>query len=98
MRAPWAPTRRSAWRSNSATHEPWSPAFPLRGPQPGDPLFETQYDDDAVECYVGIMAACDDLYWDTPAGSYYEWYGSTCGGRLGYESSGECVAILGPSD
>ena len=27
------------------------------------------------------MTACDDLYWQTPVGSYEEEFGSTCGYR-----------------
>ncbi|HEX2073732.1 MAG TPA: hypothetical protein VHF92_08105 [Geodermatophilus sp.] len=67
-------------------------------PQPGDSHYDARYDASAVDCYGGFIAACDDLYWETPVGSYYEWYGSTCGGRLDYEALGECVAILGPTD
>jgi hypothetical protein len=45
------------------------------------------YGDDAVldglwdDCESGDMGACDDLYYDSPFGSRYEEFGSTCGDR-----------------
>ena len=41
-----------------------------------DPLLDGLYDD----CSAGNMPACDTLYFDSPVGSEYENYGSTCGG------------------
>lgn len=32
-----------------------------------------------VNCQNGLMQACDDLYQDSPVGSEYEYFGSTCG-------------------
>jgi hypothetical protein len=31
------------------------------------------------ECYDGYALSCDLLYWVSPIGSDYEWYGGTCG-------------------
>jgi hypothetical protein len=44
-------------------------------------------------CYYGNFQACDDLYFDSPADSWYEWYGDTCGGRN--EPAGYCTDIYG---
>lgn len=35
----------------------------------------------ADACFAGDLAACDSLYWQSEAGSAYEVYGDTCGGR-----------------
>ena len=32
------------------------------------------------ECYEGYGLSCDALYFVSPLGSEYEWYGGTCGG------------------
>lgn len=44
----------------------------------------------ARDCYDGDMQACDDLFWQSPAGSAYEDYGDTCAGRQG-DDGGFCV-------
>jgi len=36
----------------------------------------------AQSCFDGEMSACDDLFLPSPAGSDYERYGNTCGGRV----------------
>jgi hypothetical protein len=43
------------------------------------------------------MEACDLLYGITPAGNFSEWFGSSCAGRLAYESNGGCVSAFGAS-
>ncbi len=40
-----------------------------------DPVLDALYD----SCAEGDMAACDDLFWDSPLGSEYEAFGNTCG-------------------
>jgi len=50
----------------------------------GEPF--TYGDDPALDalweaCEGGDGAACDDLFWEAPAGSEYEDFGYTCGGR-----------------
>jgi hypothetical protein len=42
---------------------------------------DTELDALAQRCQAGDMAACDRLYAESPAGSEYEEYGLTCGGR-----------------
>lgn len=32
-----------------------------------------------TDCSRGIWKQCDELYFDSPTGSEYEWYGATCG-------------------
>jgi hypothetical protein len=46
------------------------------------PTGEPEFDPNAQSCFEGDMQACDDLFIETPAGSDYEAYGNTCGGRL----------------
>ena len=48
-----------------------------------------QWDSLAVLCEAGDLAACDDLYYFSPAGSDSELFGSTCGGRS-EETDGGC--------
>lgn len=43
---------------------------------PIDPYLDPLYD----ACTNGDMAACDDLYRESPVDSEYEWWGGTCGG------------------
>lgn len=42
-----------------------------------DPVLDDLYD----KCNSGDNDACDDLYLSSPAGSEYEDFGNTCGGR-----------------
>ncbi len=39
-----------------------------------DPYLDGLWD----ACEAGDAAACDQLYWESPEGSDYEWYGGTC--------------------
>lgn len=71
---------------------------PTEPPVPGDRDHDPRYAGLAAGCRDGDMAACDDLYWDTPVGDPYETYGSTCGGRLDDGTSGGCVTVFGPTD
>lgn len=52
--------------------------------EPGDLAGDghLQFDQFAQACYTGDMASCDQLYQQSPIGSAYETYGSTCGQRL----------------
>lgn len=68
---------------------------PVAPPAAGDPLYAATYDAAALECAGGAMQACDDLFDVSPVGGVYEWYSSTCAGRLDHESDGGCVAELG---
>lgn len=43
-----------------------------------DPDLDALYD----ACDAGDGAACDELYWSSAAGSEYETFGGTCGGRF----------------
>jgi len=43
-----------------------------------DPELDALWD----ACEAGSGTACDDLYWDSPGGSAYEEFGTTCGGRV----------------
>lgn len=51
------------------------------------------YGDDAAldelydGCEGGDLAACDELYWDSPIGSEYEDFATTCGGRTDYAAA-----------
>ncbi|SHF61469.1 hypothetical protein SAMN05444351_0204 [Geodermatophilus nigrescens] len=71
---------------------------PVAPPAPGGQDFDGHFADAAGDCYGGEMAACDDLYAQTPVGDPYETYGSTCGGRLDDETYGGCVRVFGPTD
>ncbi len=59
----------AAWQSGPASGEPWDYG--------DDPDLDALWDG----CSAGDMADCDELYFDTPIGSEYEAYGSTCGNR-----------------
>jgi hypothetical protein len=50
--------------------------FPPEGSTCGDPYLDGLY----AACDGGDMQACDDLYRETPSGSYCEEFGNTCGG------------------
>ena len=57
---------------------------------------EAQFDSLADNCFAGDLAACDQLYAQTPISDLdnsYEGYGATCGGRLPEEQPGQCVAL-----
>ena len=57
---------------------------------------EAQFDSLADNCFAGDLAACDQLYAQTPISDLdnsYEGYGATCGGRLAEEQPGQCVAL-----
>ena len=51
-----------------------------------DPELDARYD----ACAAGDSVACDDLYINSPAGSDYEQFGGTCGGRFEYSDSELC--------
>ncbi|MCZ2816900.1 hypothetical protein [Modestobacter sp. VKM Ac-2984] len=79
---------------------PWGLEFyrggePLAPPSAGDEPYLRAADADARSCYAGDMAACDALYFASPVGDVYEWYGSSCAGRLDHGSAGGCVDELG---
>ncbi len=64
------------------------------GPPTEPPTGDTEFDDLAEDCYEGEMRACDELYNVTPAGSDYEEYGDTCGGRWPVSARPSCQAII----
>ncbi len=44
------------------------------------------------QCAAGEFESCDDLYFESPSGSEYEYFGGTCGTRGDYEdNSGRCA-------
>jgi len=49
----------------------------------------------ADQCFEGDLGACDELFFQTPIGSDFEAYGTTCGGRLEEGVSGSCESQLG---
>ena len=53
-----------------------------------DPVLDSLTDD----CDGGDLGACDELYFDSPAGSEYEAFGDTCGARVALLFSGGCDA------
>ncbi len=60
-------------------------------------------DDEALDslwtaCADGDLDACDDLYFQSPFGSEYESFGSTCGGVLDEPTFGGCAVALGDGD
>jgi Short C-terminal domain len=70
---------------------------PLQPPSSGDGRYEQQFAVPASNCSAGVMGACDVLYQITPGGDFYEWFGSSCAGRLSYETSGGCASTFGSS-
>lgn len=70
---------------------------PPPGEAPGDLGDEAVLDELAGQCFTGDMAACDDLYFESPLGSDYETYGSTCGGR-NEAAVGGCATRYGGGD
>ena len=52
---------------------------------------DPQLDALAIACDVGDMQSCDDLFFQSPAGSAYEEYGRTCGDRLSGDAIGLCT-------
>jgi hypothetical protein len=55
-----------------------------------DPELNTLADD----CFGGDMAACDELYFGSPAGSPYEAYGDSCAGRQPEGTGTKCVTAF----
>jgi hypothetical protein len=51
-----------------------------------DPTLDQLWD----RCEAGMMAECDQLYWDSPLGSRYESFGATCGDEQG-RAAGACT-------
>lgn len=68
---------------------------PVLPPAVGDSEWSADFGRVARACFGGSMTACDDLYWESSVDDFYEFYGSTCGGRLTRESRGGCVATFG---
>ncbi|WP_456550000.1 hypothetical protein [Blastococcus sp. SYSU D00813] len=68
----------------------------LPAPPESSHLYDAQYDAEARDCAEGDMTSCDELYWATPVDDFYEWFGSSCAGRVDHELSGGCVDLLGP--
>jgi hypothetical protein len=68
------------------------------GPGASDDPFT--YGDDAhldglwEDCEDGDPVACDDLYWDSPIGSLYEEFGSSCGFVVPEGEVADCVDVL----
>lgn len=69
----------------------------------GDPTAPEGLGDDpdyqplAEACFAGDLAACDDLYVNSPIGSDYEAYAQSCGGRLAPQDAvnGGCAERFG---
>lgn len=47
----------------------------------------------ANQCYQGHSLSCDVLYHVSPAGSAYQSYGATCGGRVTWDYAGTCSQL-----
>ena len=78
--------------STSSTYDDlYQGGDPVRPPSSSDPDYSATYADDAQSCYEGDLAACDQLFAETPVGSLYEWLGSTCGGRVPEPTYGSCA-------
>ncbi|MEO1062237.1 MAG: hypothetical protein AAFZ07_12525 [Actinomycetota bacterium] len=58
-----------------------------------DPALDVLWD----ACALGDPEACNDLYWDSPIGSGYEAFGSTCG-ETQVETRGGCGTVLDTGD
>jgi len=58
-----------------AGKQPGDDLAPVYGQRGSDPLLDLLWDD----CAAGDMAACDQLYRQSPVGSEYEEFGATCG-------------------
>lgn len=54
-----------------------------------DPVLDELY----LDCEAGDLAACDELYFQSPLGSAYEEFGATCGGREASAAAGSCEAL-----
>jgi hypothetical protein len=85
--------------TESAPDSPVSPDLinsPALG-APTDPTTIPEYGSDsdfdllAADCYLANFESCDQLYLETPAGSGYEAYGGTCGGRLEVSINADCL-------
>ena len=66
-----------------------------------DPAVDTFGDDPELDalwtaCEAGDGQACDDLYWQSPAGSEYETFGDTCG--LTTDGVGACASDPATAD
>jgi hypothetical protein len=57
-----------------------------------DAEYDPDYDRLAQGCRFGDLDSCDELFYETPVGSDYERYGTTCGGRTDDEYYGTCAA------
>lgn len=70
---------------------------PPQGGEPGHLGDDPALDQLAAQCFDGDLDACDDLYFESPLGSEYERYGSTCGDR-NEETSGGCTVQYAGED
>jgi hypothetical protein len=63
---------------------------------PDDPpsIDDPELSDLADQCFAGSGSACDQLFFQSDAGSDAEQYGDTCGGRFD-ESPGLCSSAIG---
>ncbi|MGY1742171.1 MULTISPECIES: hypothetical protein [unclassified Blastococcus] len=104
-RSPFAADPYAPGASGSGTYlgqSPWGERYyqdgeALPAPPEGSHLYDRRFDADARDCADGDMGSCDALYWSTPVDDFYEWFGSSCAGRIDRELSGGCVGRLGPS-
>lgn len=65
------------------------------GGDSGEDTSLEDFADEIEDCEGGDMAACDDLFLSTPAGSEAETIGATCGGRSDEEIPFQCEATFG---
>jgi hypothetical protein len=66
--------------------------------RPGDLGNDSLLDRLAEECFDGDPSSCDELFRDSPPGSDYEKYGSTCGERTTGGQRGGCGALYPDPD
>lgn len=65
------------------------------GSDDGEDTSLEDFADEIDDCEGGDMAACDDLFLNTPADSEAERIGATCGGRSDEEIPFQCEATFG---
>lgn len=65
----------------------------MPAPTPAPQIAGEELAELAQQCFEGDLAACDNLYYNTPYGSPEEAYGLSCGGRLP-DNSLDCLDLI----
>jgi len=66
----------------------------VTAPQPVPDGFDPQFAELAASCEAGDMAACDELFAQTPGGSPEEAYGDTCAQRIPPGTGRACTTVF----